>query len=228
MIRKEAEDEGEEEERTKDREIIEVKERGIKRFVENSQRRGDRKHTKFRKLKTAQVHIKCQKSYTREQNVIAAARGKAKGIDCLEKPYHIELKPDTKPVELLSHLRDKFKRAIDSLVEKNINEKFVESADWVNALVLVKKPTGQTRICLDPCDLNNGNVIDKLKAIFARFGIPRIVCSGNGPEFSSLEFKIFSQEWKNDDIKSSLLYPQSNGQAVQAVQTVKTLLKNAF
>ena len=37
-------------------------------------------------------------------------------------------------------------------------------------------------------------VINHTKAIFSRYGIPREVVSGNGPQFTSYEYKKFSQE----------------------------------
>ena len=68
-------------------------------------------------------------------------------------------------------------------------------------------------------------VIRALKAIFARHGVPQIVRSDNGPQFSSGEFIKFSKDWGFESVTSSPKYPQSNGAAERAVQTLKTLLK---
>lgn len=38
-------------------------------------------------------------------------------------------------------------------------------------------------------------VIDKLKETFSRFGIPDVLYSDNGPQYSSEEFRKFSREW---------------------------------
>ena len=54
-------------------------------------------------------------------------------------------------------------------------------------------------------------VIIHLKSTFAKFGIPYIVISDNGPEYSSLLFKAFALEWDFDHATSSPNYPQSNG-----------------
>lgn len=74
-------------------------------------------------------------------------------------------------------------------------------------------------------DLTSNNVIHKLKSVFSRFGIPNVLFTDNGPEFSSLIFKKFSKTWDFVHKTSSPLYAQSNGQVERAIQTVKNLLK---
>ena len=71
------------------------------------------------------------------------------------------------------------------------------------------------------------SVVNALKSVFARHGIPEVLRSDNGPQFSSKEFTEFSQSYQFTHTTSSPHYPASNGQAEQAVQTVKHLLKNA-
>ncbi|XP_069109439.1 uncharacterized protein [Argopecten irradians] len=66
-----------------------------------------------------------------------------------------------------------------------------------------------------------------LKSIFARHGIPEIVFSDNGPQFSSRTFADFATEWGFEHRTSSPKYPQSNGQAERCVQTIKNLMKKA-
>ncbi|XP_039762474.1 uncharacterized protein K02A2.6-like [Pararge aegeria] len=71
------------------------------------------------------------------------------------------------------------------------------------------------------------NTILKLKEIFSRFGICRVLVSDNGPPFSSEEFKLFL---KNNGIKhvtSAPYHPASNGEVENAVRTVKRSLKKA-
>ena len=67
-------------------------------------------------------------------------------------------------------------------------------------------------------------VINHLKAIFARHGIPEIVISDNGLQYSSAEFAKFAEDLGFTHIKSSPKYPQINGEAESMVQTTKNLL----
>lgn len=70
-------------------------------------------------------------------------------------------------------------------------------------------------------------VIKKLKEIFSRHGIPDVLVSDNGPQYSSKLFKEFSTKWEFAHLTSSPGYPQSNGMAERMVQTAKNVLKKA-
>ena len=75
-------------------------------------------------------------------------------------------------------------------------------------------------------DKSAGTIIAKMKAIFARHGIPEELMSDNMP-YASKEFHQFASEWNIKLTTSSPLYPQSNGQSERFVQTVKQMLKKA-
>ena len=70
-------------------------------------------------------------------------------------------------------------------------------------------------------------IINKLKAIFARHGIPEKLVSDNGPQFSAQEFARFANEWDFSHITSSPNYPQSNGLVEKSVHIAKQLLKKS-
>lgn len=74
-------------------------------------------------------------------------------------------------------------------------------------------------------DTSAKTVVDATSAIFSRYGIPLEVCSDNGPQFSSREFKIFSEVYDFKHVTSSPYFPRSNGLAEKGVQVVKRILK---
>ena len=68
-------------------------------------------------------------------------------------------------------------------------------------------------------------IILQTKKIFARYGIPEVVVSDNGPQYSSEAYAAFAWQFQFEHVTSSLHYPQSNGEAEHAVQMVKNLPK---
>lgn len=70
-------------------------------------------------------------------------------------------------------------------------------------------------------------VINNMKSIFARHGIPRVVCSDNGPQYSSSEFAEFARDYGFSHITSSPYHPSGNGEAERAVRTLKDLIKQS-
>ena len=63
-----------------------------------------------------------------------------------------------------------------------------------------------------------------LKLFFSHHGIPEIIISDNGPQFSAATFSKFAEEWGFTHLTSSPHYPQSNGEAERAVQMAKDLI----
>ena len=66
-----------------------------------------------------------------------------------------------------------------------------------------------------------------MEMIFSRLGIPEVVRSDNGPQYSSATFKEFAETWGFKHVTSSPEYPKSNGMAERHVQTVKQILTKA-
>ncbi len=71
--------------------------------------------------------------------------------------------------------------------------------------------------------ITSSAVIAGLKAAFSRHGIPEVVRSDNGPQYSSHEFAMFADSY---GFKHAL-FPPSNGQAERAVKTMKQLLEKS-
>ena len=69
-------------------------------------------------------------------------------------------------------------------------------------------------------------VVNVMKNIFSRHGIPEILRSDNGL-YSSSEFEEFAKKYGFKHVTSSPRYPRSNGLAERMVQTAKRLIKKA-
>ena len=69
------------------------------------------------------------------------------------------------------------------------------------------------------------SIIKELKAVIARFGIPDILVTDNGPHFVPSEFSVFARTRQFKHVTSCPTYAQSNGKAEKAVKTVKHLFK---
>ena len=74
-------------------------------------------------------------------------------------------------------------------------------------------------------NMTSTTVINHLRSIFARYGIPSILRSDGGPCYRSKEFAAFAIKYDFKHVMSSPYFPHGNGEAERAVRTVKTMLK---
>ena len=77
-------------------------------------------------------------------------------------------------------------------------------------------------------EISTENTIAELRALFARFGIPRQLVSDNGAQFTAAQFAEFARNNGVRRIRVAPYHPSSNGAAERAVQTVKGGLKAAL
>ena len=91
--------------------------------------------------------------------------------------------------------------------------------DFYSKMILVR--------CLPPSQSNANKVISLLKEMFSEHGIPKVLCSDNGPQYTSAQFADFCISWGISHKTSSLHYPQSNGFAEACVKSVKHALQHA-
>ena len=63
-----------------------------------------------------------------------------------------------------------------------------------------------------------------MKAVFAELGVPNMIVSDGGPQYTPAEFKDFTKQWQIEHRTSSPRNPQSNGMAERCVQTMKASL----
>ena len=71
-------------------------------------------------------------------------------------------------------------------------------------------------------------VIEVMKEVFARHGIPAQLVSDNGSQYISHLFKMFAKSWNFKHTTSSPRYPQSNGFAESSVKNMKGMVKKCL
>ena len=67
-------------------------------------------------------------------------------------------------------------------------------------------------------------LVQEMKAVFAELGVPNVIVSDGGSQYTSAEFKDFTKHWQIEHGVSSPRNPQSNGLAACCVQTMKASL----
>ena len=72
------------------------------------------------------------------------------------------------------------------------------------------------------------STIAYFKELLSLYGVPEIVYSDNGTQYTSYEFRKFAERWLFQHITSSPIYPQSNGFIERTVETVKNVMKKAM
>ena len=74
-------------------------------------------------------------------------------------------------------------------------------------------------------DTQAKTVVRKLKAHFARFGIPNKLVSDNGSQFTSRCFRVFTDGWDIEHVACSPHHSNANGMAESAVKTAKKIMR---
>ncbi|XP_065090367.1 uncharacterized protein K02A2.6-like [Ochlerotatus camptorhynchus] len=73
--------------------------------------------------------------------------------------------------------------------------------------------------------ITSAATISILRSLFARLGMPEVVVSGNGTQFTSAEFQNFCADNGIQHVTTDPFHPQSNGQAERFVDTFKRTVK---
>lgn len=96
---------------------------------------------------------------TKEQ-ILTSYEEVFKGLGCFPgEPYKITLKEEVTPVinpprRVPQALHELLKQTLTALESQGIITQVNKPTDWVSSLVVVEKPNGKLRICLDPRNLN--------------------------------------------------------------------------
>ena len=76
-------------------------------------------------------------------------------------------------------------------------------------------------------DMSTKTPIQQMKPILATHGTPALLITDNGTNYSSQEFKEFTQAWDINHITTSPHHPKSNGKAESAVKIIKGIISKA-
>ena len=74
----------------------------------------------------------------------------------------------------------------------------------------------------------SSGVIKFLKEQFSRHGLPDILVTDNGQQFTSQELKQFTHSWEFLHVSSSPHHHKSNGKVEAAVRVARSLFKKAL
>lgn len=77
-------------------------------------------------------------------------------------------------------------------------------------------------------NITSSYVIEKLKQIFSRHGIPSVVFTDNGTQFTAQQFQDFSKSWGFVHKTSSPLFAQENGMVERAIQSIKNMIRKSL
>ena len=92
-------------------------------------------------------------------------------------------------------------------------ENYVLSVDYYSRYIEVSKLE----------DLLGQETIEALKGHFSRQGIPEVLVTDNGPQYSGAEFAEFAREYNFEHVTTSPRHAQANGEAEAAVKTLKSM-----
>ena len=101
-----------------------------------------------------------EKNTTGKEDNIDQEIGRFEGV------YSFKLKEGYKPTIMPSRrtpiaIRDKEKEELDRLTKLKVITPIQEPTEWVSQTVVVKKPSGKIRICLDPQELNKALIRER-------------------------------------------------------------------
>lgn len=97
-------------------------------------------------------------------------------------------------------------------------DKYLMLVDYYSSFPVVRKLSTTTA----------SNMINNMKAIMSEYGIPDMIISDSGSQYTSTEFHKFSEEYGFEHVTSSPYYHQANGKAEKYVGVVKDAMQKAL
>ncbi|KAM8715068.1 hypothetical protein ACLKA7_002162 [Drosophila subpalustris] len=123
-------------------------------------------------------------------------------------------------------MQEEINKQVDELLAKGCIEP--SNSPHSAPIVMVKKKTGKWRLCVDFRQLNSRATAAALQKAFrerilARFGVPKVLITDNGAQFTSRTFKNFLQDLGVKHQYTAPYTPQENP-TERANRTVKTMI----
>lgn len=95
------------------------------------------------------------------------------------------------------------------------------------AIVMVDYYSKWPEVMFTSC-VTSQSVIGFLTSVFSREGLPEEIVTDNGPQFTSVEFETYLTTEGIKHIRSSLYFPQSNGQVERFNRVLKSFIQCAL
>ena len=94
-----------------------------------------------------------------KQHVLEQFQDVFTGLGKLEIPCRIRVDTDVQPIvhrprRIPVAIHSALKETLDEMVADSVIAPVTEATDWVSSMVVVHKPSGALRMCMDPKDLN--------------------------------------------------------------------------
>lgn len=101
----------------------------------------------------------CHENQRSVNDIVKKYSSTFEGLGCLPTQAHIDVDssvtPKVCPVRKIPFaLHDRLKEELQNMEKLKVIEKVIKPTKWVNSIVLVEKPNGKLRMCLDPRNLN--------------------------------------------------------------------------
>lgn len=93
------------------------------------------------------------------QIIVSKYENTFEGLGCLPYKAHLDVDPNIPPkvfpVRRIPYsLENRLKDELKCMEPQKVIEKVEKPTKWVNSIVLLEKPNGKLRICLDPRNVN--------------------------------------------------------------------------
>ena len=141
-----------------------------------------------------------------QEHVLAKFADVFTGLGSLPGEYHMDIYTTVKAVQAQPRrvavaLKPELEKELEGLERRQVIAKVTTSTEWISSTVVVRKPSGKLRICIDPKDLNRAIQRPHYPILTIAEILPRLA---NAKIFSVLDAKDGFWQVKLDEQSSYL------------------------